>query len=99
RPAAMHQDGVNSLALALTAAFCGANQHDHGLSVRWALQGEGMALCILVCSSAAAPRFGAMWPCCSLVFSFAPSMPCRALHECNCLYLMAFFLRNGGKNT
>ncbi|WP_215242501.1 hypothetical protein, partial [Escherichia coli] len=93
------QDGVNSLALALTAAFCGANQHDHGLSVRWALQGEGMALCILVCSSAAAPRFGAMWPCCSLVFSFAPSMPCRALHECNCLYLMAFFLRNGGKNT
>jgi len=47
----MHQDGVNSLALALTAAFCGANQHDHGLSVRWALQGEGMALCILVCSS------------------------------------------------
>ncbi|EAQ0201043.1 hypothetical protein B5F26_22965 [Escherichia coli] len=95
----MHQDGVNSLALALTAAFCGANQHDHGLSVRWALQGEGMALCILVCSSAAAPRFGAMWPCCSLVFSFAPSMPCRALHECNCLYLMAFFLRNGGKNT
>ncbi|ECA4638621.1 hypothetical protein ELE93_21585 [Salmonella enterica subsp. enterica serovar Poona] len=95
----MHQDGVNSLALALTAAFCGANQHDHGLSVRWALQGEGMAMCILVCSSAAAPRFGAMWPCCSLVFSFAPSMPCRALHECNCLYLMAFFLRNGGKNT
>ncbi|TJT48768.1 hypothetical protein C9Y97_28185 (plasmid) [Escherichia coli] len=68
----MHQDGVNSLALALTAAFCGANQHDHGLSVRWALQGEGMALCILVCSSAAAPRFGAMWPRCSLVFSFAP---------------------------
>ncbi|TGI85886.1 hypothetical protein E5P35_23575 [Escherichia coli] len=95
----MHQDGVNSLALALTAAFCGANQHDHGLLVCLALQGEGMALCILVCSSAAAPRFGAMWPRCSLVFSFAPSMPCRALHECNCLYLMAFFLRNGGKNT
>ncbi|MCI5438064.1 molecular chaperone DnaJ, partial [Escherichia coli] len=23
----MHQGGVNSLALALTAAFCGANQH------------------------------------------------------------------------
>ncbi|EBA9119747.1 hypothetical protein C1K47_22620 [Salmonella enterica] len=95
----MHQDGVNSLALALTAAFCGANQHDHGLSVRWALQGEGMALCILVCSSAAAPRFGAMWPRCSLVFSFAPSMPCRASHEYNCLYLMVFFLKNGGKNT
>ncbi|TEZ83450.1 hypothetical protein BON78_07090 [Escherichia coli] len=95
----MHQDGVNSLALALTAAFCGANQHDHGLLVCLALQGEGMALCILVCSSAAAPRFGAMWPRCSLVFSFAPSMPCRALHECNCLYLMVFFLRNGGKNT
>ncbi|WP_128593524.1 hypothetical protein [Shigella flexneri] len=76
----MHQDGVNSLALALTAAFCGANQHDHGLSVRWALQGEGMALCILVCS-------------------FAPSMPCRASHECNYMYLMVFFLKNGGKNT
>ncbi|MDL6416564.1 molecular chaperone DnaJ, partial [Escherichia coli] len=27
----MHQGGVNSLALALTAAFCGANQHNHGL--------------------------------------------------------------------
>ncbi|ENY8055923.1 molecular chaperone DnaJ, partial [Escherichia coli] len=25
----MHQGGVNSLALALTAAFCGANQHNH----------------------------------------------------------------------
>ncbi|HFP1320317.1 molecular chaperone DnaJ, partial [Escherichia coli] len=24
----MHQGGVNSLALALTAAFCGANQHN-----------------------------------------------------------------------
>ncbi|EPR3876722.1 hypothetical protein ACU48F_000611 [Shigella sonnei] len=65
---------MNSLALALTAAFCGANQHDHSLLVRWALQGEGMALCILVCSSAAAPRFGAMWPRCSLVFPFAPSI-------------------------
>nr|WP_251003737.1 molecular chaperone DnaJ [Escherichia coli] len=39
----MHQGGVNSLALALTAAFCGANQHNHGLLVSWALQGEGMA--------------------------------------------------------
>nr|WP_250910908.1 hypothetical protein [Escherichia coli] len=29
----MHQGGVNSLALALTAAFCGANQHNHGLLV------------------------------------------------------------------
>ncbi|EFX8882555.1 hypothetical protein D7Z63_03435 [Shigella sonnei] len=95
----MHQDGVNSLALALTAAFCGANQHDHGLLVCWALQGEGMALCILVCSSAAAPRFGAMWSRCSLVFSFAPSMPCRALHESNYLYLMVFILKKGGKNT
>ncbi|ECT2647053.1 hypothetical protein DY580_25555, partial [Salmonella enterica subsp. enterica serovar Typhimurium] len=65
RPAATHQDGVNSLTLALTAAFCGANQQNHGLLVCWALQGEGMALCILVCSSAAAPRFGAMWPRCS----------------------------------
>ncbi|NAQ12019.1 hypothetical protein FZN28_24265 [Escherichia coli] len=63
-----------------------------------ALQGEGMALCILVCSSAAAPRFGAMWPRCSLVFSFAPS-PCRALHKCNYLYLMIFILNKGGKNT
>ncbi|MDE7884350.1 molecular chaperone DnaJ, partial [Escherichia coli] len=27
----MHQGGVNSLAL--TAAFCGANQHNHGLLV------------------------------------------------------------------
>ncbi|ECE4068101.1 hypothetical protein E6D47_21230 [Escherichia coli] len=50
RPAATHQDGVNSLTLALTAAFCGANQQNHGLLVCWALQGEGMALCILVCS-------------------------------------------------
>ncbi|MCV5090990.1 hypothetical protein OFC13_30640, partial [Escherichia coli] len=54
---------------ALTAAFCGANQHGHGLSVRRALQGRGMALCILVCSSAAAPRFGAMWLlCCPGIF-------------------------------
>ncbi|EAV4961912.1 hypothetical protein GRM08_004165 [Salmonella enterica] len=64
-----------------------------------ALQGEGMALCILVCSSAAAPRFGAMWPRCTLVFSFAPSMPCRALHEYNYMYLMVFILKKGGKNT
>ncbi|WP_322419617.1 molecular chaperone DnaJ (plasmid) [Escherichia coli] len=41
RHAAMHLG--NSLALALTAAFCGANQHNHGLLVSWALQGEGMA--------------------------------------------------------
>ncbi|MFO4012443.1 molecular chaperone DnaJ, partial [Enterobacter hormaechei] len=27
---------MNSLALALTAAFCGANQHNHGLLVSWA---------------------------------------------------------------
>ncbi|EPN5090154.1 hypothetical protein ACT0MM_004552 [Escherichia coli] len=65
----MHQGGVNSLALALTAAFCGANQHNHGLLVSWALQGGGMALCILVCTSAAAPRFGAMWLlCCPGIF-------------------------------
>ncbi|MGE9802972.1 hypothetical protein ACQP3L_19610 [Escherichia coli] len=38
-----------------------------------------MALCILVCSSAAAPRFGAMWPRCSLVFFFAPSIRWRGL--------------------
>ncbi|EFI7788852.1 hypothetical protein E4524_21225 [Escherichia coli] len=95
----MHQDGVNSLALALTAAFCGANQHDHGLLVCPGFAGRRMALCILVCSSAAAPRFGAMWPRCSLVFSFAPSMPCRALHECKYLYLTIFILKKGGKNT
>ncbi|MDN0400070.1 molecular chaperone DnaJ [Escherichia coli] len=64
RTAATHQDGVNSLTLALTAAFCGANQHNHGLLVCWALQGEGMAC--------------APWYVRSLVFSFAPSMPCRA---------------------
>ncbi|EPB14756.1 hypothetical protein H239_5116, partial [Klebsiella pneumoniae UHKPC45] len=34
-----------------------------------------------------------------LVFSFAPSMPCRALHECNYLYLTVFILKKGGKNT
>ncbi|WP_346659225.1 hypothetical protein [Escherichia coli] len=62
-----------------------------------ALQGEGMVLCILVCSSAAAPRFGAMWSRCSLVFSFAPSMPCRALYKCNYLYLMIFILKKRGK--
>ncbi|WP_252356123.1 hypothetical protein [Escherichia coli] len=48
---------------------------------------------MLVCSSAAAPRFGAMWPRCSQVFSFAPSMPCRALHECKYLYLTIFILK------
>ncbi|ECE8124228.1 hypothetical protein EVI45_20430 [Salmonella enterica subsp. enterica serovar Typhimurium] len=95
----MHQDGVNSLALALTAAFCGANQHDHRLLVCPGFAGRRDALCILVCSSAAAPRFGAMWPRCSLVFSFAPSMPCRALHECKYLYLTIFILKKGGKNT
>ncbi|EPT1844537.1 hypothetical protein ACVPBL_005399, partial [Escherichia coli] len=40
--------------------------------------GRRDGLCALVRSAAAAPRFGAMWLCCSLVFSFAPSMPCRA---------------------
>ncbi|HAG7625136.1 TPA: hypothetical protein HGR21_23630 [Escherichia coli] len=58
-----------------------------------------MALCILVCSSAAAPRFGAMWPRCSLVFSFAPSMPCRALCEHNYMYLICFYFRSGVKFT
>ncbi|MFV2844146.1 hypothetical protein ACNIWB_27020 [Escherichia coli] len=51
----------------------------------------------LPCSSAAAPRFGAMWPRCSLVFSFALSMPCRALHKCNHLYLMIFILKKRKK--
>ncbi|HEI4651972.1 TPA: hypothetical protein SI929_004925 [Escherichia coli] len=75
----MHQDGVNSLALALTAAFCGANQHDHSLLVCSGFAGRRDGLCILVCSSAAAPRFGAMWPRCSLVFFFAPSIRWRGL--------------------
>ncbi|QAZ89226.1 hypothetical protein EJC75_25710 (plasmid) [Escherichia coli] len=66
----MHQDGVNSLALALTACF---------VSGCAALRGD------------VAPLLPGIF--------FRPSMPCRALHECNCLYLMAFFLRNGGKNT
>ncbi|EDE7749331.1 hypothetical protein AH580_19440 [Salmonella enterica subsp. enterica serovar Montevideo] len=67
-------------------AFCGANQHDHGL-------------CALVCSSAAAPHFGAMWLCCSLVFSFVPSMPCRASCECNYMCLMFFYFKSGVKST
>ncbi|HFS6737130.1 TPA: hypothetical protein ACH1KE_004462, partial [Salmonella enterica] len=41
RHAAMHQGGVNSLALALTAAFCGANQHNHGLLVSWLCRVKG----------------------------------------------------------
>ncbi|MCZ5702244.1 hypothetical protein O5466_23940 [Escherichia coli] len=92
RPAAMHQIGVNSLALALTAAFCGANQHDHGL---------------LVCSGFAGRRDGPVHPgmfvdgCAALQGDVAPLLPgiffrpfhafCRALHECNRLYLMVFF--------
>ncbi|EFZ8673418.1 TPA: hypothetical protein ACGXE5_004953, partial [Escherichia coli] len=66
RPAAMHQDGVNSLALALTAAFCGANQHDHGL---------------LVCSGFAGRRDGPVHPgmfvsgCAALRGDVAPLLP------------------------
>nr|WP_251003037.1 hypothetical protein [Escherichia coli] len=48
--------GVNSLALALTAAFCGANQHNHGLLVSWALQGEGMACARVLCTPRAAEK-------------------------------------------
>ncbi|MDZ9858401.1 hypothetical protein SM950_24435, partial [Escherichia coli] len=66
RPAAMHQDGVNSLALALTAAFCGANQHYHGL---------------LVCPGFAGRRDGPVHPgmfvsgCAALRGDVAPLLP------------------------
>nr|WP_250697769.1 hypothetical protein [Escherichia coli] len=62
----MHQDGVNSLALALTAAFCGANQHDHSL---------------LVCSGFAGRRDGPVHPgmfvsgCAALRGDVAPLLP------------------------
>ncbi|EKH2816633.1 hypothetical protein O7L96_004367 [Salmonella enterica subsp. enterica serovar Muenster] len=62
----MHQDGVNSLSLALTAAFCGANQHDHGL---------------LVCSGFAGRRDGPVHPgmfvsgCAALRGDVAPLLP------------------------
>ncbi|WP_213061514.1 hypothetical protein, partial [Escherichia coli] len=36
---------MNSLALALTAAFCGANQHGHGLSVQCTAQYSAPPCC------------------------------------------------------
>ncbi|MCV4803476.1 molecular chaperone DnaJ, partial [Escherichia coli] len=76
-PAAMHQDGVNSLALALTAAFCGANQHNHGLLVSWALQGEGMACAPWYVRQRLRRASGRCGSCAALVFSFAPSIRLR----------------------
>nr|WP_172693544.1 hypothetical protein [Salmonella enterica] len=75
----MHQDGVNSLALALTAAFCGANQHDHSLLVCSGFAGrrDGPVHPGMFVSGCAALR--AMWPRCSLVFFFAPSIRWRGL--------------------
>ncbi|EBN8185862.1 molecular chaperone DnaJ [Salmonella enterica] len=66
----MHQGGVNSLALALTAAFCGANQHNHGLLVSWALQGEGMACAPWYVRQRLRRASGRCGSCAALVFSF-----------------------------
>ncbi|MFN1113143.1 hypothetical protein ACKWOW_25130, partial [Escherichia coli] len=79
RHAAMHQGGVNSLALALTAAFCGANQHNHGLLVSWALQGEGMACAPWYVRQRLRRASGRCGSCAALVFSFAPSIRLRGL--------------------
>ncbi|HHL6487799.1 TPA: hypothetical protein ACQ8SB_004755, partial [Escherichia coli] len=75
----MHQGGVNSLALALTAAFCGANQHNHGLLVSWALQGEGMACASWYVRQRLRRASGRCGSCAALVFSFAPSIRLRGL--------------------
>ncbi|MCN6939422.1 hypothetical protein MLM07_25715, partial [Escherichia coli] len=75
----MHQGGVNSLALALTAAFCGANQHNHGLLVSWALQGEGMACAPWYVRQRLRRASGRCGSCAALVFSFAPSIHLRGL--------------------
>ncbi|EBD7546760.1 TPA: molecular chaperone DnaJ [Escherichia coli] len=75
----MHQGGVNSLALALTAAFCGANQHNHGLLVSWALQGEGMACAPWYVRQRLRRASGRCGSCAALVFSFAPSIRLRGL--------------------
>ncbi|MGM4602762.1 hypothetical protein NA960_22690, partial [Salmonella sp. NW192] len=71
--------GVNSLALALTAAFCGANQHNHGLLVSWALQGEGMACAPWYVRQRLRRASGRCGSCAALVFSFAPSIRLRGL--------------------
>nr|WP_172692562.1 hypothetical protein [Escherichia coli] len=75
----MHQDGVNSLALALTAAFCGANQHYHGLLVCPGFAGrrDGPVHPGMFVSGCAALRGDVAR--CSLVFSFAPSIRWRGL--------------------
>ncbi|HGF5360867.1 TPA: hypothetical protein ACF3TK_004879, partial [Escherichia coli] len=78
---------------------CGANQHNHGLLVSWALQGEGMACAPWYVRQRLRRASGRCDSCAALVFSFAPSMPCRALYECNYLYLMVFILKERGKNT
>ncbi|WP_252097778.1 hypothetical protein [Escherichia coli] len=71
RPACCDAPGRRKLAYArANAAFCGANQHNHGLLVCWALQGEGMAVRPGTFGSGCA-ALRAMWLCCSLVFSFA----------------------------
>ncbi|KHG56114.1 hypothetical protein T636_A4517 (plasmid) [Enterobacter hormaechei subsp. xiangfangensis] len=75
----MHQGGVNSLALALTAAFCGANQHNHGLLVSWALQGEGMACAPWYVRQRLRRASGRCGSCAAQVFSFAPSIRLRGL--------------------
>ena len=75
----MHLGGVNSLALALTAAFCGANQHNHGLLVSWALQGEGMACAPWYVRQRLRRASGRCGSCVALVFSFAPSIRLRGL--------------------
>ncbi len=72
-------DGVNSLALALTAAFCGANQHNHGLLVSWALQGEGIACAPWYVRQRLRRASGRCGSCAALVFSFAPSIRLRGL--------------------
>ncbi|EAO1083568.1 molecular chaperone DnaJ [Salmonella enterica] len=75
----MHQGGVNSLALALTAAFCGANQHNHSLLVSWALQGEGMSCASWYVHQRLRRALGRCGSCAALVFSFAPSIRLRGL--------------------
>ena len=72
-------DGVNSLARALTAAFCGANQHNHGLLVSWALQGEGIACAPWYVRQRLRRASGRCGSCAALVFSFAPSIRLRGL--------------------
>ncbi|MGQ3596126.1 hypothetical protein, partial [Salmonella enterica] len=62
-----------------TAAFCGANQHNHGLLVSWALQGEGMACAPWYVRQRLRRASGRCGSCAALVFSFAPSIRLRGL--------------------